>query len=75
MEITKLHEACLANMALRHATGGGQYIIGLHSTLSSGEQQAIFERAPTGTHPACGTWPAGLWPVQQQAVSHCGLGY
>lgn len=48
MEITKLHEACLASPAIRTATRGGQYMYAMHSALSTAEQNAAFDRPPEG---------------------------
>ncbi|KAK3236954.1 hypothetical protein CYMTET_52935, partial [Cymbomonas tetramitiformis] len=48
MEITKVHEACMGNSYILRATGDGQYLIGLHSSLSTSEQHLIFERPPAG---------------------------
>jgi len=48
MEITKLHERCLADRELRAATRNGEWLIALHSSLSSAEQQSVFERPPEG---------------------------
>ena len=45
-EISKLHERLGANPTVRAATGGGKYLIGLHSTLSTAEQRTIFEHPP-----------------------------
>ena len=38
MEIQKVHEACKGNSYIMRATSNGQYLIGLHSSLSSAEQ-------------------------------------
>ncbi len=51
MEITKLHERCLADRELRAATRQGEWLIALHSSLSSAEQQSVFERPPEGARP------------------------
>jgi len=51
MEITKLHERCLADRELRAATRNGEWLIALHSSLSSAEQQSVFERPPEGARP------------------------
>uniref|UniRef100_A0A7S0IGJ7 RNA helicase n=1 Tax=Micromonas pusilla TaxID=38833 RepID=A0A7S0IGJ7_MICPS len=48
-EISKLHECLGTNPTVRAATGGGKYLIGLHSTLSTAEQRTIFEHPPSGT--------------------------
>ena len=48
-EISKLHDACSSNPAIRDATGGAKYLIGLHSSLSTSEQKVIFEHPPFGT--------------------------
>ena len=48
MEITKLHEAALNNHNIRSATKGGKLCIGLHSSLSSAEQNSVFSPAPKG---------------------------
>ena len=47
-EITKLYEACGANPGINAATGGGKYLIALHSTLSTAEQSIVFDHAPDG---------------------------
>ena len=49
MEISTLHEACTANRTIHGATGGGKYLIALHSQLSTQEQQRVFENPPKGT--------------------------
>jgi hypothetical protein len=46
MEIKKVIEACSGNSYIQKATGDGQYLIGLHSALSTAEQRVIFERPP-----------------------------
>lgn len=48
MEITKLYELCLQDGTIRSATRQGEWLIGLHSSLSSAEQQTVFERPPEG---------------------------
>eukprot|EP00976_Prorocentrum_cordatum_P015803 316845-Prorocentrum_minimum.AAC.1 len=48
MEIQKVHERCLGNSYILRATGDSQYLIGLHSSLSSAEQSTIFEHPPAG---------------------------
>ena len=48
MEIVKLHEACMSHPELRQCTGNGKYIIGMHSALSTAEQQVAFDRPPNG---------------------------
>ena len=48
-EISKLHDLCSSNQKIRDATGGAQYLIGLHSSLSTSEQRVIFEHPPKGT--------------------------
>jgi ATP-dependent RNA helicase DHX57 len=46
MEIKKVIEACAGNSYIQKATGDGQYLIGLHSSLSTAEQRVIFDRPP-----------------------------
>ena len=56
MEISKLYELCMQDRAIKAATGHGEWLIALHSTLSSAEQQTVFERPPDGVHqtrPVC----------------------
>lgn len=48
MEISRLHDACLAHPAIRTASGGGAYVLGMHSALSTAEQQTAFQRPPQG---------------------------
>ena len=48
MEITKLYEACQESGVLSKATGGGKWLIPLHSSLSSAEQKQIFQNPPRG---------------------------
>jgi len=47
-EITKLYEACGENPEINAATGGGKYLIALHSSLSTAEQTIVFDHAPEG---------------------------
>ncbi|KAK9844162.1 hypothetical protein WJX81_006552 [Elliptochloris bilobata] len=48
MEITKLYELCLQDSTIKAATRQGEWLIALHSSLSSAEQQTVFERPPDG---------------------------
>ena len=48
MEITRLYEMCAASASVHRATGGGKWLVPLHSTLSSSEQQSVFELPPDG---------------------------
>ena len=48
-EISKLHESLGNNPTVRAATLNSQYLIALHSTLSTAEQKVIFEHPPAGT--------------------------
>lgn len=48
-EISKLHESLSNNPTVRAATLNSQYLIALHSTLSTAEQKVIFEHPPAGT--------------------------
>ena len=47
-EISKLHESLSNNPTVRAATLNSQYLIALHSTLSTAEQKVIFEHPPAG---------------------------
>lgn len=51
MEISKLYELCMQDGAIKAATGHGEWLIALHSTLSSAEQQTVFDRPPDGANP------------------------
>jgi len=46
MEIKKVYENALANPILSSATGGGDWLIPLHSALSSTEQGRAFSKPP-----------------------------
>ena len=50
MEISKLYELCMQDGAIRAATRHGEWLIALHSTLSSAEQQTVFDRPPDGVN-------------------------
>ena len=53
MEISKLYELCMQDSAIKAATGHGEWLIALHSTLSSAEQQTVFDRPPDGARQTC----------------------
>ena len=53
MEISKLYELCMQDGAIKAATGHGEWLIALHSTLSSAEQQTVFDRPPDGATHLC----------------------
>ncbi|CAG9466338.1 unnamed protein product [Pedinophyceae sp. YPF-701] len=48
MEISKLYDLCRADGGVRSATDNGQWLIPLHSTLSTAQQNTIFNRPPKG---------------------------
>jgi ATP-dependent RNA helicase DHX57 len=48
MEISKAHQAASSNPVINNATGGGRYLIGLHSSLASTDQNLVFDRPPPG---------------------------
>jgi HrpA-like RNA helicase len=58
MEISKLHEACHSDPTIRNATGGGQYVIALHSALASADQGTVGARLPDLGHMR--THPTGV---------------
>lgn len=47
-EIAKLHGMCLNDPTVASSTGDGEFLIALHSTLSSAEQGAAFDQPPQG---------------------------
>ena len=47
-EIQSIHEALRASRAVAAATGEGRWLIGLHSSLTTAQQAAVFERPPEG---------------------------
>lgn len=49
MEITAVHDALRAQGEVLAATGQGRWLVALHSSLSTAQQSAIFERPPEGT--------------------------
>lgn len=51
--LPQAHQAASANPVISQATGNGRFLIGLHSSLASAEQNVVFDRPPPGVRKVC----------------------